>query len=392
MRVKHFFVVFFIFCSLFVLMCSCLRADGLLSEVDEFSNFSLMSNDKEKVNCLSLAFELRMKHAKNLSYKVEVGLGARKFNNFLGAGGVDGATFRSIYEHKIFNNSYTMRIEALQGERDWYQKVSTFFDGKEGITKGYVNAPPNTVDAFLGRIDTVADPILRENYYISWLSDNFQTEFHRADYFLFPCLLRHKDQWKIESNNTERVIKLTSPYPQRFVADKFDGTRVLTLEPQKGFMPLGGEFRWEATRRGGNRWYEEKFAVEDSRLIGDVWMPIKMMSWRRTSEDPENEFFAKLTVKEIIHGQVSETDMTIRFPKGTFIVDAIEGISYKTDANGNPIESTAEYLYDLDPTQANVPLPEPKNRTVNYVLIVIGIVLILIALYMMLYQRRRNAS
>jgi len=99
-----------------------------------------------------------------------------------------------------------------------------------------------------------------------------------------------------------------------------------------------------------------------------------------------------LQITDVEFGTVKQSDVEIVFPEGTEVVDAINGTFYKTDARGNPIESTMEYLYDFDPSHAAVPLPEPESRTVNYVLMVIGIVLILIALYMMLHQRRRNAS
>jgi LPXTG-motif cell wall-anchored protein len=92
-------------------------------------------------------------------------------------------------------------------------------------------------------------------------------------------------------------------------------------------------------------------------------------------------------VKDISFGKVSATDTDFKYPEGTDVVDAIKGVHYKTDANGEPIESTIEPLYGLDPSQ--VKLPEPPKRKINIVFIVAGILLIVTAIYLHFKKRKK---
>jgi LPXTG-motif cell wall-anchored protein len=89
---------------------------------------------------------------------------------------------------------------------------------------------------------------------------------------------------------------------------------------------------------------------------------------------------------EIEYDKVTPNDITLLFPENTTVTDAIKGVSYKTDANGEPIESTIQPLYGLDPSQ--VKLPEPPKRKINIVFIVAGILFIVTALYIHFKKRR----
>ena len=372
-----------VFCSLSMFASDFLSAD-------EFDRFATMSN-RERTAHLTQVFEKRMKHADNLAYTLESSMGYRKFKE----PNTDVVVSRKVIEHKILKDSYTMQIDAPPDVRGggYHQLISIFSDGKEGVTKNYLNSPPDTGDAFWGRIDTKEDPITRENYYTAWLNDNFNYGYSpqpTGDYFLFPGLLRYKDHWKIAVDSIERVVKLSSPYPQVFIADEFVGIRKLTLDPEKGFMPLIEEYRWDAKFQNTNDWYEGGFFVEDSVLVGDVWMPVKVTSYFRTPSHQENEVLIKMNIAEMKQGQVSKSDMSLKFPEGTSVVDAINGIAYKTDARGNPIQSTIEPLYGLDPSQ--VKMPEPPKSTINMVLMTIGIVMILIGLYIAVMKRLRKSS
>jgi LPXTG-motif cell wall-anchored protein len=91
---------------------------------------------------------------------------------------------------------------------------------------------------------------------------------------------------------------------------------------------------------------------------------------------------------EMEQGKVTKGDVTMKFPIGTEVTDAIQGISYKTDVDGEPIESTIQPLYGLDPSQ--VKLPEPPKRKINIVFIVAGSLLIITALYLYFKKRRNN--
>jgi hypothetical protein len=72
---------------------------------------------------------------------------------------------------------------------------------------------------------------------------------------------------------------------------------------------------------------------------------------------------------------VNKKDISITFPEGTYVVDSMSGIAYKTDANGEAIQSTIEPLYCLDPSKVQMPEEKP-NRTWNDVLIILGLAMI----------------
>jgi LPXTG-motif cell wall-anchored protein len=90
------------------------------------------------------------------------------------------------------------------------------------------------------------------------------------------------------------------------------------------------------------------------------------------------------------YGKVTKKDVTLTFPEGTEVTDAINGISCTTDANGNSIESTIEALYGLAPSQVKMPGQKP-NRTWNYALIVLGLLMMGTGVYLYFDKRRRNA-
>ncbi|MDR0704007.1 MAG: LPXTG cell wall anchor domain-containing protein [Planctomycetaceae bacterium] len=106
-----------------------------------------------------------------------------------------------------------------------------------------------------------------------------------------------------------------------------------------------------------------------------------------TSLVPDTFSISKVNIHEIEYDKVTPNNITLLFPENTTVTDAIKGISYKTDANGEAIESTIEPLYGLDPSQ--VKLPEPPKRNINIIFIVAGIVLIVTALYLQFKKRRK---
>jgi hypothetical protein len=86
-----------------------------------------------------------------------------------------------------------------------------------------------------------------------------------------------------------------------------------------------------------------------------------------------------MEISDIEFGTVTKKDVELLFPEGTEVVDAIRGISYKTDAKGNAIEATIEPLYGLDPAHV-AEIPVKKFGLLNYVFAAAGLILIITAL------------
>jgi LPXTG-motif cell wall-anchored protein len=356
-------------------------ANESVPKTQRYDEFSQLSFEKQK-DQLVRAFEKRMKHAHNLFYRTELTIGYKNYNV---PNSEEFVTFRRTYSHWILDRSYLMQVDILpHGNNSSQQIVTIFFDSKEGITKNYISIKNETGEILQGRIDTAHDPIILENFYTAWLEGNIQPE----DFYIFPCILKYQDTWEIELDSRDKMVRLTSVYPPRYIADRYEGKRLLILDPEKDFMPLKEEYRWEATSRNMDNWVEGGFVVDDSQLIDDVWMPLKMTTHYRLKTHPDIIALFKMNVTKIEHGNVTKTDLAIKFPERTSVADMINGISYKTDANGEPIESTIEPLYGLDPSQ--VKLPEPPKRHLNIVFIIAGILLIVTALYLQFKKRRKS--
>ncbi len=157
---------------------------------------------------------------------------------------------------------------------------------------------------------------------------------------LFYQLLKLKDHYQIEAPVAGGKIRLTVPwqFPQE---NDSGGRRVFLLDPRKGFLPVRYEGRqnWQLTN-GQKLWMEERFTVEESRLVGDVWMPIKMTETRSSSpsrDQPDRIAVDKTTVTKIEQGQLTRADIKAPpFPEGMLVQDTVEGVTYTADAQGRP--------------------------------------------------------
>jgi hypothetical protein len=207
--------------------------------------------------------------------------------------------------------------------------------------------------------------------------------------------LRNASKWEVKLLPDEKKIQLSYPFNRNVMTKKVNNECTYILDPMKGFMPLSGKMRVDEIlmftddygkpikyKPSGS---EELFEVKDSVLVGDVWMPtlIEERSWASWIEGKINLYHTK--VSNISHGNVSIEDVSLIYPKGTEVVDVIKGHSYIADADGNPIVSTIQPLYDLEPTSKPPELPKKRS---NIIFIAIGIFLILVTLYMLFVKRK----
>ena len=358
--------------------------DTQMSKIELFSRLP----EKEQKNDLLEVFSHRLTLAKNLKYHLELEV---DFHNFRDGkvGEKTGPTFKKNYTHYQFNDSYRMDMELfLPNKAVPTQQVSTFYDSINGVNMGLFKAD-EMKDRFFGRIDSKQDHAISENHYRAWLQDSwFAEDMLNKNAFIFPYLIEHVKLWEITSPVENNYVQITVPYKSPWVSvSNSDGNRVILLDPEKNFMPIKGVSRWDGLS-GDNekRWWEEKFSVDESLLINDVWMPTSLWESINASSAPEVLTISKMRIKEIEHGKLKGQDLKFVFPEGTEVTDAINGISYKTDANGNPIQSTVEALYGLDPSQVKMPGSEPSRR-INYIFMILGIGMIIVALYLQFKKR-----
>ena len=389
--------------ALFFLLICVFSDCALCNEQGLFADFANSSTDVQK-SILAKAFNERISHAKNLFYQNTVELELRKHDNgeegeeILGVG--DSRNRRS-YAHWQLNDDYRMKVGiCLAGSAEPGQWVDLVWDSREGILKNMFQSRSVEGRTF-GRIDTQLDQVVMFNdAFAFWLQGGAIDNRTPANLlephpYLFPHLLENENVWVIECLPQEGNVRLSFEYTPKFPLIMYVkntvGKRTLTLDSSKGFMPVSGMSRWNIefdNRR--DAWKEERFDVEESQMVAHVWMPIRLKTVVRSSAASDRFSIRRINVSEISHGNVTRADVTLQFPKGTEVTDAIDGTAYKTDARGNPIESTTEPLYDIDPSHVEIPQPKGKSP-IQYVFLVIGILLILLAFYMMFRKWRKTS-
>jgi hypothetical protein len=361
----------------------------------EFERFIKLSSDNQK-KILAEVFEKRVNFAKNLFYRNEVHTRLYKYDNGKVGDFIANSNSRRDYAYWQLNNDYRYDINFFDPSRSEALQWSTCcWDSKEGIQKSTVKN--ESIDRTFARIDTVYEKaIIFNDTYSFWLQNGSSEEYPKP-YYLFPYLLDHLDLWNLVVPFEENKIQLTISFiPKSKVASiTGEGEIMLVLDPEKHFMPVRGHIQGNMIFPDGKTpWWEDVFTVKESKFFDSIWMPIVLET--RTSYSisktikPEKFSISTITIKEMEQGKVTKGDVTMKFPESTEVTDAINGISYKTDVNGNPIESTIQPLYGLDPSK--VKLPEKKHsKTANYALIVTGLLLIVIALYLM-FKKNKKAS
>jgi beta-lactamase regulating signal transducer with metallopeptidase domain len=156
---------------------------------------------------------------------------------------------------------------------------------------------------------------------------------HAVEY-LFPYLLEHQKEFEITTPVAGSFVQLSFPWQPNW-AKQPGGNRVYLLDPSKGFLPVRCDSRYDdpptAEHRMGRT---EKFVVEESRLVGDVWMPTKLTEHVATSPDSVSNDI-RVTVTKIRCGGVTLSDLFVPFPEGAVIqADILEGATYVVDAQG----------------------------------------------------------
>ena len=357
------------------------------SEIERF--FVLKPADQKKE--LVRVFRERIEFAKNLFYRSEIRNEAFHNNNGQVGDRVPGPPARRNYAHWQLNNDYRYDTEYFDPAKDTVvQWSTTCWDSKEGVCRNFVKN--EGLDRIFGRVDTVTNSgILMNDQYSFWLVGG-SSETFPLPHYLFPHLLSCQENWDIIVPFEDKKVQLVAPYDAK---EKFEGATsgtgkiTLVLDPKLGFMPVRGIIRSDVLLGNGrNIWREERFEVQESHLVSNTWMPVLLKSYVRSSVSRNGRFAGTTTkVSDMRQGAVAKSDVVMVFPEGAEITDAIDGIGYHIDANGNPVQGTIQPLYGLDPSQVKMPQPKSKIRPV---LIVIGLALIFTALYMKYQERRKK--
>lgn len=363
---------------------------GILSPVMVFGNeFFTLTPDQQKQE-LTNAFTHRLELAKNVSFRVDNVLEIRtcadeKPGELLG-------TRKRNFVHRQLGQSFQVEAEIHpKYPINAVQHVFMLWNADEGFFKSFIEVDPST-HLTQGHVDTQYDPMLVFNkYYLSWIDGGNLDPAENGVKYIFPYLLEHRDEWEITKSADGDKIELSMPYLRdRYIA--CSGRFSVILDPKKGYFPIQGTLNFDGTFQQSEdtvatSYRRDFFEVRQSEQVQGIWMPTELYTFLSVDPDRCNVNIAK--VSNIVFGKLQPTDLELKFPEGTEVIDAIKGIYYETDANGEPIEATIEAVRVLDTPHIIEPpeMPETKpDRKINYPVMILGLSLIVVALY---YLHRR---
>lgn len=365
--------------------------------IEEFCKLSIA--DQKAI--IVTAFEHRLQHAKNLFVET-----TRDVNIHTGEHGILGevvaqGAFRRVQQWRLngsyrwrLNGSYRMDTETFtrkDGNLVAKSIISSSFDGASGVGRHTIRSVDNTGPAS-GRIDVVHDTITSDDRYMYWLDGEFP---HKEDY-LFYNLLLNRESWQIEAPIEGDRVRLISAWTLPW--SKVPGERELLLNTSKAFLPLKVSSRFsDVLQNGKPLWRTEDIFVEDSELVGDVWMPTQFEERISTSSVvPTRIAKYEIKVLRIKHGDVSSSDLDVPFSKGMQIVDAIKGETYYVGADEKPLEPVERLFGKDSPTARVYPItaeePDVGKLRFGYGALLVNLGVVLLVVGYVIWRRYRHPS
>jgi beta-lactamase regulating signal transducer with metallopeptidase domain/protocatechuate 3,4-dioxygenase beta subunit len=298
---------------------------------EEFGRLPL----QEQRDLLVRVFQRRLEHSQNLFCESQ-----ERWAVHENQGGKPGRLMqdrsrgRRVIKNWRLGDSVRMDGEFYQ-DADATIPVSVSFhviNAEEGIARNATTWP----DGKYRPQGQVQYPVYdNSSYYVYW----FDRKTPRPDQFLgeplFPYLIARKDEFEIKSPVEGNKVELSIPWQPEW-ARRPGGKRRYILDPQKGFLPIRCDSRFDDVKTNEKpQWRVEKFVVEDAKLVGDVWMPTRLSNTTIASSVPEIISTRRISVPRIEQGTVKPADLFVPFTKGMQVSDTIEGVTYTADVQGN---------------------------------------------------------
>jgi hypothetical protein len=242
MFLKKFFnmKIYILFRGCFILFIGviCLHVFELsiFSQSSNIEKFFQLSENEQKI-FLTKCYKERMYKLRNFYYQVEIS--TDYFNKELKKN--DGISSYFKYKHWLLNNTYKMLVEASSDKKaDLDQWGMTSFDINEGVRRS--TAHHDATKVIFGRIDTVQDDFVANNNYWRWLYDVFcddtTSSYINKDSYIFPYLLEHINECKIENLIDEKKIQISMDYKPNFQLASYTGQKNLSLTQKKDIYRL----------------------------------------------------------------------------------------------------------------------------------------------------------
>ena len=355
--------------------------------------FAALSAQEQRA-LLVCVFEQRLEHVRNLHLELEISMSFFRSEQGEPVGQKLEQNPEQVFRHWRLGDSYRVDREAsMTVGGDVHARASLGFDAREGIGRR-MSRSRDRPESY-GAIDSEHASLLQQDRYSPWLDGEY---LEYEDDYLFRYLLNRQGEFLIEAPVEEGLVRLSVSYPRRRV--ETPGRRTLLLDPEKAFLPIRIDSRYEETQKDGTLdYFFETWIVHESRLVGDVWMPIRVTLMIDSVSVPGIVAVCDMTVLRIEHGIVHPADLEIVFPERTRVTDMIQGITYLVDSQGNPMD-IEPILAAIDP--ADIPAPpsgtgeegEPVIRGpwLNVRYLAVGIAGLVVALVVVWGARRTSGG
>lgn len=312
------------------------------------AEFAGLSDDARKV-LLHEAFSHRLGHGRNIHFE-----SLQVLRNHHFADGepkeVVWAGLKNGYRYWRLGDSYALETRQYgDPKNEEPQSVNrSNFDAETGLVRGTVNSPE--LKKGLGAISPRKDPQAVTVRYVYWLDGEKQGYAEH----LFRNLVDSRDSYEVRVDQERGRVELEVPWrPKGF--PKADGTWTYQLDPSKGFLPVEGRGHWQVTdpsspERPAEHWRTEQFWVQDSKLVGDCWMPTALREVVRAStaeKDVATVYETK--VSKVEQGGVTPEDLVVEFGDRRWVTDRVKGMSYYTDPQGQPRPDTVVSVTETGP-------------------------------------------
>ena len=245
--------------------------------------------------------------------------------------------WREQVRHWRMGKSYCMRVDRYDHSAGWElsERRFTGTNAVEGIGRNacifYVEKRPSQ-----GQVTYPHDPDCENP--LHFLLNG--AKYNAPHVPLFPFLLDHVDEFVIETLAEDDRVRVVFPWQLPWA----EGTREYILDPGKNFLPVRCDARYENPAAQPHlQWQEQRFEVKESRLVGDVWMPVKVTEEIASAHLPDQMTVKEVDITHIERGNVTAADIRVPFTEGMEIVDTTEGVKYVADAQGNPT-GPVEYI------------------------------------------------
>lgn len=283
------------------------------------------------------AFEWQVGHLNNVYFEVDALYSwYENRNGEIGAVKQDPPSRHTRYRHWRLGDSFREDSETFDDATSTNVSFRSSLgnNAEEGVAR-YVHFSLKGERPPQGQVQYPISPNDHDPY-IHWLSHSPEpkTTMPRVEY-LFPYLLEHQSEYEIAAPVDGDFVRLSFPWKTDW-AEQPGGQRVYLLDPKKGFLPVRCDSRYDDPPTDPRRmWRIEQFLVEESRLVDDVWTPVRLTEAVAGSPAPDQFAVFRITVSRMESGTVKLPDLFIPFPEGTRVQDVLEGATYVVDAEGN---------------------------------------------------------